>query len=200
MRREQLTELHYIAHVDNVESICSNGVLSHRRARRLAHMDISMAEVQDLRKGKRVPGGLLLHDYANLYVTARNPMLFKRIRDGWLDELCVMRISADVLDLDDVVVTDRNAAKFGCRFKSPDEGVEAIDEALLSRTYWNDCDSPLERDRCWNTKFTEVLVPQGVSPELLRGIYLGSRAALRTVSARGLPISASRNADLFFNP
>ena len=198
MRREQLTELHYIAHVDNVESICSNGVLSHRRANRLNHTDISLAEVQDRRKGKRVPGGLLLHDYANLYVTARNPMLSKRIFDGWLEELCVMSVSAEVLERDDVVVTDRNAAKFGCSFKPVAEGIEAIDFELLTRPFWTDGDT-LEQERCRNAKFTEVLVPHEVSPDHLRGIYVGTAAALRAMASRNLPLGATRNADLFFN-
>lgn len=126
-------------------------------------------------------------------------MLFKRIHDGWIDELCVMRVSPDVLELDGVVVTDRNAAKFGCSFKSASAGIEGVDEKLLSRTYWNDGDE-LERDRCWDTKFTEVLVPGAVSADQLLGIYVGTSAALRTLGAKDLPIPIRRNRNLFFNP
>jgi hypothetical protein len=198
MERKQLKELHYIAHVDNVPSICTAGVLSNRRASRLDHQSVADPEVQNRRKGKRVPSGLLLHDYANLYITARNPMLFKRISDGRIDELCVMRISADVLDLDGVVVTDRNAAKFGCSFKSVAEGVQSIDAGLIARTYWGDGDA-LERERCWNAKFTEVLVPDRVPPEYITGVYVGTDAARSALAKHSLSLKVSRNTTLFFN-
>lgn len=198
MERGQLKELQFITHVDNVPSICAAGILSNRRASRLTHKSVADPEVQERRKGKRVPSGLLLHDYANLYVTARNPMLYKRIRDGQTDELCVIRVSTDVLDLDGVVVTDRNAAKFGCGFKSPVEGIDDIDGALLTRTYWGD-GGALEQERCWNTKFTEVLVPNRVTPQYLQGLYAGTSAARATLASQGLPLAISENARLFFN-
>jgi hypothetical protein len=198
VEREHLKELQYITHVDNVPSICAVGILSNRLARRQNHKSVADPEVQERRKGKRVPGGLLLHDYANLYVTARNPMLFRRIREGQIDELCVVRISTDVLDLDGVVVTDRNAAKFGCGFKTPLEGVRDIDRELLDRTYWGDGDA-LEQDRCWNTKFTEVLVPKQLGPEHLRGLYVGTSAARAALVSQKLPLTITRNGRLFFS-
>jgi hypothetical protein len=198
MEREQLEELHYITHVDNMPSICSLGVLSNRGASRVGHKSVADPEVQERRKRKRVPSGLLLHDYANLYVTARNPMLYKRIRDGQIDELCVVQISTTVLDLDGVVVTDRNAAKFGCGFKSPSEGIDGVDGELLVRTYWGDGDA-LERERCWDTKFTEVLVPNLVPPPYLEGIYVGTDIARSALESHGLPLAISENSKLFFN-
>lgn len=198
MRRDELQELHYITHVANVPSICTVGILSHRRAARLEHESVADPEVQDRRKRKRVPGGHLLHDYANLYLTARNPMLFKRVSDGQIDELCVVGVSTDVLDLEGVVVTDRNAAKFGCSFKSPGEGIEAVDAELLARTYWGDGDA-LERDRCWNTKFTEVLVPDRVRPDHLRRLHVGTGAACAALATQDLSLTVSRNSDLVFN-
>lgn len=197
MERAELKELHYITHVDNVPSICAKGILSHRLASRVEHESVADAEVQSRRSGRRVPGGLLLHDYANLYVTARNGMLFRRIRDGRIDEICVLRISTDVLNLEGVVVTDRNAAKFGCSFKTPAEGIEGIEPILLNRQYWNDGDE-LERERCQNTKFTEVLVPHVVSRDHLQGIHVGTKSALDKLPD-DLPISATKNAYLFFN-
>jgi hypothetical protein len=197
MRREDLQELQYITDVDNVPSICERGILSHRLADRLSHRSVADSEVQERRKRKRVPSGLLLHDYANLYVTARNPMLFK-LCDGQIDELCVVRVSTNVLDLDGVVVTDRNAAKFGCSFKSVAEGIEAIDEDRLNRPYWRDGDA-LEQDRCWNTKFTEVLVPNRVSASNLIGVYYGTKVAGAALSKQSLSIDTRKNSHIFFN-
>lgn len=198
MRREELKELHYITHVENVASICKRGVLSNRLAARLQHRSVADPEVQERRKGKPVPGGFSLHSYANLYITARNPMLFKRIRDGQIDELCVVSVSTDVLDLRDVVVTDRNAAKFGCGFSPANTGIDAVDAELIQRPYWTDGDQ-LEQDRCWNAKFTEVLVPNRVDPGHVQGVYVAGAAARSVLDAQGLPIQVRRNRNLFFN-
>jgi hypothetical protein len=73
-----------------------------------------MQPVQDKRDQKQVPGGLKLHQYANLYFHARNPMLFKRLNEA--AELCVLRVSTQVLVLDGTVISDQNAASDYVRF------------------------------------------------------------------------------------
>jgi hypothetical protein len=55
---EEISELHCITPMTNVPSILQHGVLSHNRAAKLKHADISMREIQDVRAKKRVPGGL----------------------------------------------------------------------------------------------------------------------------------------------
>ena len=68
-----------------------------------------MESVQGIRARKRVPGGMVLHDYACLYICARNPMLFKRCQ-AMRDDLCVLAFDPAVLDIPDVVIADHNAA------------------------------------------------------------------------------------------
>jgi hypothetical protein len=114
MDRGDLDELHSIQPIANVAGILELGILSHNRARVVERVDVAAAEIQDRRVGVTVPGGRPLHDYANLYFDARNPMMsVRRTRHA---ELCVLRISCDVLDLPDVVVTDGNASSDYIRF------------------------------------------------------------------------------------
>src|SRR5262249_8978985 len=114
MNRGDVTELHYITAIANVPSILRHGILSHTRAEQLAHDSVAMPEIQERRADKRIPGGRLLHDYANLYFDAHNPMLSKcRARNG---EICVLRIDSAALDVAGVVITDRNAARGAVRF------------------------------------------------------------------------------------
>jgi len=83
MRREELGDLHYITPIANVASILSKGILSHQRAARVPHQSVAMQEVQDRRMNTIVPGiNKKLHDYANVYICARNPMLFKIVSDS----------------------------------------------------------------------------------------------------------------------
>jgi hypothetical protein len=196
VERDDLEELQYITHVANVPSIEGRGILSHRRAARLRHQDVSDGEVQDRRKGVRVPGGLLLHHYANLYVTARNPMLYRRLSEDYGDVLCVISISTDVLDLPDVVVTDRNAAADYCRFRPAADGLAEVDGERVACEYWRHPD-PLEEQKRWNAKFTEILVPQAVPPEHLQGIYVGSRAAKAALLDREIELDVTTNRYLF---
>ncbi|EQD40247.1 hypothetical protein B1B_14996, partial [mine drainage metagenome] len=71
----RVTELHSIMPISNIGSVMTHGVLSYERAARLAHHSVALQPVQDRRDQKQVPGGLKLHQYANLYFHARNPML-----------------------------------------------------------------------------------------------------------------------------
>ncbi len=42
MHRDELTELHYITHMDNVRSILRVGILSNKKASRVRHTSIAM--------------------------------------------------------------------------------------------------------------------------------------------------------------
>ena len=78
MRRDELPELHYITPIANVASICRHGILSHRRAGTVSHQSIAMEEIQERRRPVVVPGGRPLHEFVNLYICVRNPMMYKR--------------------------------------------------------------------------------------------------------------------------
>lgn len=75
MTRADVTELHYITAIANVPSILENGILSHALAQAIPYESIAERGVQDRREAKAVPGGRTLHEYANLYFDAHNPML-----------------------------------------------------------------------------------------------------------------------------
>ena len=114
MNRGDLSELHYITPIANIASIMQRGILSNRRVAKLQHQSVAKQEVQDLRAKVKVPGWRALHEYANLYICARNPMLYKR--HAVHKSLCVLRIKPSVLDLPEVVITDQNAASDYRRF------------------------------------------------------------------------------------
>src|SRR6476661_11225448 len=100
----RVTELHCIMPLDNIPSVLGYGILSYERAAKLKHHSVAMQPVQDRRDEKQVPGGLKLHQYANLYFHARNPMMFKR--QGEAPNLCVLQVSTDLLTQNGTVITD----------------------------------------------------------------------------------------------
>jgi hypothetical protein len=169
MERERVTELHFITPRTNLASIAEKGILSHRRATRVAHTSIALEDVQDRRKDKRVPNGRPLHEYANTYFDARNPMMSRR-RDE-RHEIAVVRISPDVLDLDGVVITDGNAAADATRFFRSPEGLADLDEGAVYAEWWTDSDywTYLEKKRM---RCAELLVPDIIEPQYLLGCYV----------------------------
>ena len=141
MRREELVELHYIAPIVNVESILRLGLLSHWRAESVPHESVAMQEIQDRRSRVTVPGGRPLHHYVNLYICARNPMLY--VRKDVHRRLTVLKVSQQVLDLAGVAVADRNASSDYVRFASAPDGLRLVDRELVFAEYWTHPDDPL---------------------------------------------------------
>lgn len=196
MRREDVAELHYIAANENVPSILSHGILSHRRAAKLPHRSVAMQEVQDRRAPKIVPGGRLLHEYANLYINGRNPMMFRR--KELHRELCIFRVSPAVLDLDGVIVTDMNAARGIARFRPVDAGLGSVDREVVFAEDWRHPGDVLAYERHQGIMCAEVLVPDRVAPEFIVGAYVSCSEAQAALAKTAPGISIQMNPHMFF--
>nr|MBA2390780.1 DUF4433 domain-containing protein [Geodermatophilaceae bacterium] len=142
MKREELPELHYITPIANIPSILERGLLSYKRATSILRRSVAMQEIQARRAKVVVPGGQRLHEYVNLYIHARNPMLYKR--QDQHRELCVLRISTDVLDLPGVVVADQNASSGYARFEPAPSGLEIIERDMVFAEYWTHPDDKIK--------------------------------------------------------
>lgn len=191
MDRSRIRELHNIAHFQNIPSILSRGILSHRHARRVEHHSVADESVQARRAQTRVPGGLPLHRYACLYVDARNAMLYRLLGTA---PLAVLAVDARVLDLPGVIVSDRNAASGTARFRPAAEGVAALQEADVYAEWWTGSRDAMQK-RC-----AEVLVPERIDSAMIQHAYVpDEEAAARLVSVIGDRALAIRvNAYLFF--
>jgi len=175
---ERITELHYISHVKHIQSILKRGILSHAKAARYVVVSIADPEVQELRALRAVPQGLPLHQYANLYFDARNPMMYVR-REGHLD-ICVLRVSPEVLSIPGVVISDGNAAAGNTAFHPSPAGLQYLEEESVFAEWWNDPDYFTKRENR-RKRCAEVLVPQLVHPKYVSGAYVSSAEAEVTV-------------------
>ena len=196
MNREDLAELHFITPIDNVASILEHGILSNRRAAQFPHTSLAMEEVQDRRREKRIPGAGYLHEYANLYLDAHNPMLSRRRNNN--DTICVLRIDHTVLDVAGVIVTSCNAASDYVRFSTVHVGLQALDKDLVFAQFWTNAHDPIAEFRHKSIKCAEVLVPEVVPPTFLIGAYVANNRALQAFEllSTGLPVKI--NGAMFF--
>ena len=193
----RVTELHNIMPIANIGSILKHGLLSHERAAKLVEKGTSVAlsEVQDRRDKTQVPLGLKLHRYANLYFHARNPMMY--LRRDQAEQMCVLRVSTEVLAITGCVLSDRNAAAEWARFLAPAQWVELSFDDIFARD-WRDSDSTAYL-RKKSRKCAEVLVPHAVPFKYLQGAYVVNDATAGRLTNAGFKLPIAVNPDLFFH-
>jgi len=189
----RVTELQCIMPIANIASVLQHGILSHERASKLAHHSVAMQEMQDRRDIKIVPGGLRLHQYANLYFHARNPMLFKRRAE----DVCVLRVSRRILELQGAVITDQNAASGYVRFCAPDQwGLLDFDD-IYARS-WTHPDDEIRGYRHKSRKCAEVLIPHSVLPNMIAGAYVPDSGSAGRLAQQGFTLPVVVDPDFFF--
>lgn len=174
MNRDDVTELHYIAPLANVDSILRHGILCRERAASIMRDSCADPEVLARRKRKPVLNGLLLPQYVNFYFSARNAMLYKISRTR--DDLCVLRVSPNLLDHPRAVISTRNAATYEARFLPARVGLAHLDKQDIFRHEW-DNDDEMQR------MMAELLFPERVSWIYILGAYVSCRSSQRHIES-----------------
>jgi len=199
----KIDELHNIMPIVNIPSVTEHGILSHnlRKRKNISNHSVALQDVQDLRARKIVPvsgstRGKPLHDFANLYFDAHNPML-SRVREHNSD-ICVLCISPEVLNLPGVVITDRNAACDFVGFYSYPEELGKLDFEKIYATWWKHNDDPMLEGLHKNIKCAEALVPNVVEPKYITSAYVCNKIASDQLNKAGFSGNIIINSSLFF--
>ncbi len=171
--------------------------MCYEMAANIAHTSVALEEVQGRRAKKRIPGGLPLHRYVNLYLNARNPMLF-RLMKNVSEDLCVLRVDKDVIEQLGVVVADRNASSDYVTFYTLSESEGKLDVDKIYARYWKHDDQIEE----WEHKSiicAEVLVPHIVTAKHIVGAYVASEHSKEILLRAGFDREILVNPEMFFN-
>ena len=168
-----VTEAFYLAPLDNLDSILTNGVLPQTEVNRrgLVHSDISEPTVQvrrdqrDLRSGRISSRGL--HDFVPLYFARKTPMSF--VRQDRNSDLCILviDIAKACHTADELHFSDGNAASHDSEiYSDPAELEEHLPLQVIRAPYWtNFADG--RRRRC-----AELLVHPSVPIRAIRIIEI----------------------------
>ncbi len=191
----RVTEFHCIMPLGNIPSVLLHGILSHERAAQLEHHSVAMPAIQERRDQKQVPGGLRLHQYANLYFHARNPMMSSR--RGEAADLCVLRVSIEIRHEDGVVFSDCNASSGYARFLAPAQW-QTLDFDDILALDWRHPGNPPRYYQHKSRKCAEVLVPHRVSVQRLLGAYVALAATVNRLQQLGFGLPVVVNPELFF--
>ena len=169
------TYLYNIQSIFNILSIEENGILSHKLSCGIQHSDLSNPDVQGRRDIKSTPFGIKLHEYANVYFDYWNPMLYILCKHNPRENICILKISSEILDIQGCVISDCNAASGYARFQSPDSGLNDLEWDLVYAKYWKKSEeneySNMHRK---SVKCAEVLIPNSVSTDFIEGYYVYS--------------------------
>lgn len=188
-------QLFNIMPIENIPSVIKNGILSYYSANRLNHRSVAMNEIQQRRERVRIPNGLRLHQYANLYFAYNNPMLYKR--KDIADSLCILTVSTAVLDIPECVVSDMNASASYVRFFSPEEGIEKIEFDKVFEKYWTH-DDYFDTIHHKAIKCAEVLVPNCIDYNYITGACVKTDMAKQQLINMGFNKTILVRPDIFY--
>lgn len=192
----KLAEFQNITPLVNIPSILQNGILSHAQASKLPHHSVALQEVQDKRDKIQIPGGLALHEYANVYFHARNPMMSRRRDEA--HALCVLRVSTEILKISGAVITDQNAVSKYVKFSAPDR-LKFMNLDYVFAANWKHPDDQIEEWRHSSSKCAEALIPKKIPPHYLLGAYVVSDAVRGKLEEIGFALPIDVKPDLFFH-
>jgi hypothetical protein len=180
-RKYRLREFYYITHYRNVPSMLDRGILSRdsMEAEGLKPEAIGEPGIVEMRRERPTPDGESLSHYANLYFWPRNPMLYRVINRGQLavSDAVILGVDRDVLRLPGVFVSAGNAVYDDSELYPASRYMEALRKVqdALGMEYWTMVDDSKRK------MMAECLVPDRVSPEYIKTIYVASATAAAKV-------------------
>lgn len=200
MRQLDLRNLYYITHIDNLPSILEKGILSHERIEddQVQSARIYNTEIVNVKKEKNTPNQKSLWSYANLYFQPRNPMMYRVVHEKGAKGLAVICIAKEVLQTHGIFITDGNAANAPTQFYSPTNGLKMLQQQwkIVQSEWWNNLNGSKRKI------MAECLVPNSVSPEFIRSVYVADEDTRMRVSKiiGSRSVSVIPEPRLFFQP
>ena len=186
----EIKGLYYITHIENLPSILSHGILSHRYVKDhgVKYKAIYDTEIVGNRKLKTTPDGRSLWEFANVYFQPRNPMLYRVVHEKSPKEIVVLGLYPRVLQIPDAYITNGNAANNATHFFNYKDGIKAVSEVwdTINSEWWNSVDGSKRKI------MAECLVPGIIPPDLIHSVYVATHSVADRVKAimspRELPI------------
>jgi len=189
-------ELFYITHIYNIPSLLGRGILSHEGIHKagIKFEHVYNEDIIGKREGITAPNGKSLWSFANLYFNARNPMLYKLKCDGLLDNIAILGVSPEILNRNDIYVTTGNAAHTQSEILPISVARKLLPKILkdVDRKYWSEADGSKRKI------MAECLVPDVVTPEFVKSIYVASYDMIYKIKETTAFNEFIRHPDMFF--
>ncbi|MBI4648007.1 MAG: DUF4433 domain-containing protein [Bacteroidia bacterium] len=167
---EKIKQLFYITHIDNIASILKYGILSHSQIEesKIPFTKIYDSQIVLSRQNRHTPDTKSLWEYANLYLQARNPMLYRVLCEKDASEIAVIGIDRSVMTIPCSFFSAGNAASNLSAIIPIRDSGNAFKEVKnsIDRQWWK------EEDGSKRKIMAECLIPNQIPPDYLRTIYV----------------------------
>ena len=199
-KNPEIKGLYYITHIENLPSILSQGILSHRQVedRNVPYKAIYDTEIVGNRKLKTTTDGRSLWEFANVFFQPRNPMLYRVVHEQDRNEIVVLGLQPRILEVSGAFITNGNAANNATDFYHYKEGIKAVAQIwdIINSEWWNSVDGSKRKI------MAECLVPNVIPPDFIHSVYVASHGVADRVRAiispRDLPVIPEPK--MFFKP
>ena len=113
------------------------------------------------------------------------------------EDVCVLKVSTNVLGVAGTAITDQNAASKYVRFYAPSQSALLDFDDIFARD-WTHPDDQIREWRHKSRKCAEVLVPHRVPPGMLVGAIVADAAARDRLNQAGFALPFVIDPDFFF--
>jgi O-acetyl-ADP-ribose deacetylase (regulator of RNase III) len=202
---QEIRELYYITHKDNLASILKNGILSHDEINRrgIEYARVYNEDIVSARGEKKAPDGRSLWEFANLFFQPRNPMMYRVIDprttpNGGPQNIVVVGVRRSVLHRNDIYITNGNAANNATIFY-PGSEFGRLQPSLMKdidKKFWKKVDGSKRKI------MAECLVPKAIRPDYIEEVFAPNSevaAELRT-KFRDPNVHVIPEPEMFFEP
>lgn len=182
----KVKHLHYMAHIENIPSILSRGILCYNKAKKINHIDFASSNthlrVQKKRSPQVIgPRGETLHDYVPLHFSTHTPMQWLLTKGSHAEKASVLQEDLVFIEcnfhsiktLPGRIFTDGNAAS--------DETKFFVDISDLTKLNWNTINREQTRypknQKYKREKMAEFLVPGQIAPQHFTALHVFNKNA-----------------------
>lgn len=200
MKKPNIKSLYYITHIENLPSILSRGILSHKKVEELKvlYTPIYDTSIISRRRDKPTSNRNSLWEYANLYFQPRNPMMYRVVHEKDRRNIAVVGVKPGVLQASGGLITDGNAANDPTQFFSINEGLDVLQQQwkIIQNDWWNDLDGSKRKI------MAECLIPEQINPELIHSIFVTDHITKERVEKiiGSVSVSVIPEPHMFFQP
>ena len=195
----KIESLYYITHKDNLSSILEHGIFSSDRVEAEGLRPTPIYDGRGVeQRNSKTTDGISLWVYANLYFQPRNAMMYRTVHQKDLKNLAVVGVDKKVLDEQDVVITDGDAARETTQFYCLSEGLKILKRhgSIIQNDWWNNSDGSKRK------MMAECLVPNYVKPGYIHSVYVADNTLQNKIKkiVNNPKIVVDFKPDMFFQP
>jgi hypothetical protein len=188
---------YHMTHIDNLESILLNGLMSHKcvYANKMMRIDISNQTIQNERDKIESVFGRNIQDYVPLYINPQNPMMDSEKVKYYSSNILLLEVIPHILvQVNNTLFSDGSAAQQQTNFYHNQNEMENINWQLLQEGKW------IKGTESQRVMCSEVLVPESVEVVYISRIILRDTFILENVmrlfpNHKGIEIEVN---DLYF--